>query len=174
MNFSLTTTAATQATTMSSREIAELCDKQHDNVLRDTRKMLQDIGIDGLKFEGMYRDAYGREKNCFNLPKDLTVTLITGYRVDLRYKVIKRLEELETQAKSQAPAVPNFMDPVQAAEAWIAAYKAQQIAQQKVQELQPLATVGARAASHDHSLNRFMRTLAGVSREHSRPAPIHF
>lgn len=81
--------------TMSSREIADLCGKQHDNVMRDIRKMLHDIGQDALNFEGMYSDAYGREKPCFNLPKDLTITLITGYRADLRYKVVKRMEELE-------------------------------------------------------------------------------
>lgn len=174
---SLTTTAATQATTMSSREIAELCDKRHDNVLRDIEKMLAeitDLKTEASDLLSSYKDTTGRLLKEYRLPKDLTVTLITGYRADLRYKVVKRLEELETQTKPQAPAVPNFMDPVQAAEAWIAAYKAQQIAQQKVEELQPLAIVGARAASHDHSLNRFMRTLAGVCREHIRPAPDRF
>lgn len=173
MNFALTTTAATQATTMSSREIAELCDKRHDHVIADIKKMLQELGLVAPSFRGNYLASNGKLNPCFNLPKDLTFTLITGYRADLRYKVIKRLEELETQVQAQAPAVPNFMDPVQAAEAWIAAYKAQQIAQQKVEELQPLATVGARAASHDHSLNRFMRTLAGGG-EDTRPAPGSF
>lgn len=95
------------AVTMSSREIADLCGKQHDNVMRDIRKMMQDIGQDALKFEGMYQDAYGREKPCFNLPKDLTVTLITGYRADLRYKVVKRLEQLEEEKQRGGFQVPQ-------------------------------------------------------------------
>jgi hypothetical protein len=37
------------------------------------------------------------------------VTLITGYRADLRYKVVKRLEELEIQARQP---VINLSDPV--------------------------------------------------------------
>lgn len=108
MNIDLIT-AGQQPLTMSSREIAELCGKKHDNVMRDIRKMLQDIGQDVLRFEAMYQDAYGRDKPCFNLPKDLTVTLITGYRADLRYKVVRRLEELEKQ--SRTPALPDLSDP---------------------------------------------------------------
>ncbi len=93
--------------TMSSREIADLCEKRHDNVMADINKMLLDIGIDALKFQGIYLDAYNREKPCFNLPKDLTVTLITGYRADLRYKVVKRLEQLEGQGAWAAIDVRN-------------------------------------------------------------------
>lgn len=91
--------------TMSSREIAELCEKRHAHVLRDIEQMLQDIGEPkfGLaKFEAEYIDAQGKPRKEYRLPKDLTVTLITGYRADLRYKVVKRLEELEGQG---TPAV---------------------------------------------------------------------
>jgi phage regulator Rha-like protein len=38
-----------QTFTMSSREIAHLCEKQHKHILRDIEKMLQDIA--GLRFE---------------------------------------------------------------------------------------------------------------------------
>ena len=43
-NFPIVGLAAGQHITMSSREIAELCEKRHDHVLRDIEKMLQDIG----------------------------------------------------------------------------------------------------------------------------------
>lgn len=83
---------------MSSREIADLCDKRHAHILRDIEKMIQDIdepkfGL--VDFEHEYQDAKGQMRKEYRLPKDLTVTLITGYRADLRYKVVKRLEELE-------------------------------------------------------------------------------
>jgi len=95
----ITATDAANAPTMSSREIAELCGKRHDNVVRDIEKMLREI-ID-LKFEAneflsSYKDSIGRTLKEYRLPKDLTVTLVTGYRADLRYKVVKRLEELES------------------------------------------------------------------------------
>lgn len=89
--------------TMSSREIAELCEKRHDHVLRDIEKMLQDIdapNFGAVDFEAKYQDGKGEWRKEYRLPKDLTVTLITGYRADLRYKVVKRLEELEGQAKA--------------------------------------------------------------------------
>lgn len=87
--------------TMSSREIAELCEKRHDHVIRDIEKMLADIdapNFGAVDFLASYRDAKGETRKEYRLPKDLTVTLITGYRADLRYKVVKRLEELEAQA----------------------------------------------------------------------------
>jgi len=55
-------------------------------------------------------DAYKREKPCFNLPRDLTETLITGYSTPLRHKVVVRLRELEAQAAKPAP-VANLNDP---------------------------------------------------------------
>jgi phage regulator Rha-like protein len=86
---------------MSSREIAQLCEKRHDNILRDIEKMIQDIG--GLRFElssfeAEYTTPQNKKAKEYRLPKDLTVTLITGYCADLRYRVVKRLEELESQS----------------------------------------------------------------------------
>ncbi|MDO5643448.1 MAG: phage regulatory protein/antirepressor Ant [Paracoccus sp. (in: a-proteobacteria)] len=97
--------ANSQIPTMSSREIADLCEKRHDHVLRDIEKMLQDIAdpkFGASDFLSSYTDSTGRTLKEYRLPKDLTVTLITGYRADLRYKVVKRLEELEAQAPKPA------------------------------------------------------------------------
>jgi len=80
---------------MSSREIAELTGKEHRNVMRDIRNMLEDLGEDVLKFERIYLDAYGREKPCFHLPKDLTITLVSGYSPVLRHRIVTRWMELE-------------------------------------------------------------------------------
>lgn len=94
-----------EALTMSSREIATLCEKRHDHVLRDIEKMLRDIdapNFGAVDFTTEYRDAKGEARKEYRLPKDLTVTLITGYRADLRYRVVKRLEELEGKQKHSA------------------------------------------------------------------------
>ncbi len=98
--------------TMSSREIAELCEKRHDHVLRDIEKMLADIGAPKFgvaDFEAEYLDSQGKPRKEYRLPKDLTVTLITGYRADLRYKVVKRLEELEERGSSTMLSGPQLM-----------------------------------------------------------------
>jgi hypothetical protein len=52
-----------------------------------------------LKKRTKTRKGNGAKNNAS--PKDLTVTLITGYRVDLRYRGIKRLEELEKENQSR-------------------------------------------------------------------------
>lgn len=94
----LINTMAGGPVTMTSREIAELCEKRHDHVLRDIERMLLDIDAPNfgvVDFEAQYQDAKGEWRKEFRLPKDLTITLVTGYRADLRYKVVKKLEELE-------------------------------------------------------------------------------
>jgi phage regulator Rha-like protein len=42
---------------MSSVEIADLCDKEHRNVLRNIRSILGEASIGALKFERTYLDA---------------------------------------------------------------------------------------------------------------------
>ncbi|CUH76271.1 Rha family transcriptional regulator [Tropicibacter naphthalenivorans] len=87
-----------QALTMSSREIADLCEKQHTHVIRDIEKMMQEIGqpkFGPADFLNEYKDAQGKTRKEYRLPRDLTVTLMTGYRADLRYKVVTRLEDLD-------------------------------------------------------------------------------
>jgi phage antirepressor YoqD-like protein len=104
------------ARTMSSREIAELTEKEHFNVLADIRKMLADLGITDLSFQGSYTDSTGRRLPLFNLPEDLTLTLVSGYSVQMRHRIVKRWQELE--ARNTPVALPDFADPVAAARAW--------------------------------------------------------
>lgn len=81
--------------TMSSREIAELTGKRHAHVLRDIERMFSENEINEPKFGSVYEDAKGEERKCYNLPRDLTYTLIAGYRSDLRLKIVRRWMELE-------------------------------------------------------------------------------
>lgn len=105
----------TNTLTMSSREIAKLTGKRHDHVIRDIEKMLDDVKIDRPKFGGVYLDAKGEKRKCYNLPKNLTLNLIAGYRADLRLKIIDRWLELEqgtlSQSNKAVPASPpNLTD----------------------------------------------------------------
>jgi len=93
---------------MSSREIAELTGKAHAHVMRDIRAMLEQVGEGQSKFGSAYEDAQGKTRECYNLPRDLTYTLITGYRADLRHKIITRWMELETAVlQPPVPAIPQ-------------------------------------------------------------------
>lgn len=89
--------------TMSSREIAGLCEKRHDHVMVDIRNMLNELKIQSPEFSGDYIDSKGRTYPCFYLPKDLTLTLIAGYNVILRKRIIDRWQELEAKQTERLP-----------------------------------------------------------------------
>lgn len=89
---------------MSSREIAELTGKMHTHVIRDIRHMLAHLGDEpNLSHVLETKDARGYTER-FDLPKDLTITLVSGYNVQMRYAITKRWMELEAQ---QAPSLPT-------------------------------------------------------------------
>ena len=81
---------------MTSREIAELTGKRHDNVMADIRKMLSELGLDATEFSGTYRTDRGNEYECFNLPKRETLILVSGYSIPMRARIVDRWEALET------------------------------------------------------------------------------
>lgn len=113
--------------TMSSREIAELTKKRHDNVIRDIRNMLAQI-YDGVaddflpeKFlenqlpsdlrAGISVSEYGTNNAKqpvyeYLLDKAHTLTLITGYDAKRRHAINKRWLELEEAAHQPVPQVP--------------------------------------------------------------------
>lgn len=88
---------------MTSLEIAGLCEKRHDNVMSDIRNMLTLLNIQSPEFLGDYRDDKGRSYPCFHLPKDLCLTLVSGYSVILRKRIIDRWLELEQLNQSKVP-----------------------------------------------------------------------
>lgn len=54
-----------QPLTMSSREIADLCEKNHAHVMRDIRTMLDGLEIGQSTFGSTYTDAQGEEGELF-------------------------------------------------------------------------------------------------------------
>ena len=101
----------TQNITMTSREIAELTGKRHDNVMRDTRNMLLELyGDEGvLKFEDTIIDQQnGQEYAVYTLPKRETMILVSGYSITMRAKIIDRWQELEAGKKSELNAFEFF------------------------------------------------------------------
>ena len=96
--------------TMSSKEIAELTGKRHDNVLRDTRQMLQELDLlnnSFLSYKGfqVVNDDKGRTAEIL-LNKELSLTLVSGYNVKMRHAIIKRWQELEAQQAAKPAELP--------------------------------------------------------------------
>jgi anti-repressor protein len=140
--------------TMSSREIAELTGKEHRTVLLDIRVMLCDLypksGVNPSFFSYLEKSRVSSLESIADyhaiakkgvklhldnlgdlaeilLPKRETLVLISGYRVDLRARIIDRWQELE--AKQIEPKIPDFTKPAIAARAWADEYeRAQRLA----------------------------------------------
>lgn len=86
-----------ETATMSSREIAKLCEKQHYHVKRDIETMFEQLEMDVSKFGYIYLDGMNRQQTEYLLNKDLTLTLVSGYNVKVRHAIIQRWQELENQ-----------------------------------------------------------------------------
>lgn len=97
--------------TMSSREIAGLTGKQHKDVLRDIRVMRTALQGDGADLRHLLEHKDGRGYTAeFLLDRTLTETLLTGYSIPLRHRVVTRLRELESVSQHhQAIAVPRTL-----------------------------------------------------------------
>ncbi|EIW9271354.1 Rha family transcriptional regulator [Klebsiella variicola] len=87
-----------QLISMTSKEIAELTGKRHDNVIRDVRKMLDEIYPDGglLSFEDTYVNTQnGETYSMYRLDRKHTFILVSGYCVQLRAKCYDHIQMLE-------------------------------------------------------------------------------
>lgn len=95
--------------TMSTLEISQLTAKAHKNIIRDVRKMIAVLTADGsdLSHVREERDSRGYT-TAYHLDRELTETLITGYDVALRHRVIRRLHELEGQVIGRI-AIPSTL-----------------------------------------------------------------
>lgn len=136
---------------MSSREIAELMDKQHKHVMRDIKSLVEQGAINGSNFGLVnYTDRKGEERPEFLLDFDATMTLITGYDAKRRAAVIKRWRELET-----GEAVPAFQIPQTLADALqLAADQARELDGQRkqIETMQPKALFADAVSASDTSI----------------------
>ncbi len=94
---------------MSTREIAQLTGKSHDNVLRDARRLVEE-GV--LKSE---ETPYTHPQNRQSYPEFLlshrdTLVLVSGYSAKLRAKIIDRWQELEGRVIAQVQIPQTFAE----------------------------------------------------------------
>lgn len=135
---------------MTSLDIAEIVEKKHQHIMRDIRNEIETLGEEiGQSIFGRtsYTDKSNRQKPCYEFSKDGAMQLALKYDAKTRYKVIKRIEELESGQAQKAK--PSYMidDPVKRAETWIDEQKEKQqlettnqMLEQRVAEYEPKVT----------------------------------
>ena len=102
----------TQEVLMSSREIAKLCEKRHDNVLRDIERLnatYTEMGLLKIKETLYTHEQNGMQYREFLLNRAQCVDLVSGYRADMRIRINRRWMELEEQIRQPVHAIPQTL-----------------------------------------------------------------
>lgn len=96
--------------TMSSVEIAEVCGARHNDVVATIRRLFsQGVLRESRETLRDHRHADGgRPTKVFDLTKRDTLVVVSGYRAELRARIIDRWEDLERGA---GRALPDLNDP---------------------------------------------------------------
>src|SRR5690625_4047321 len=110
-------------TTLTSLEVAEMVGREHYDVMKDIRRIMEHLG-EGTSsvtyfIESNYRDVQGKERPMFRLTKkgcELYATRMTGERgTQFAVKYIERFNEMERHIKEQSQQVPSLELALQAA-----------------------------------------------------------
>ena len=160
-----------QVPAVTSLQIAEAFGKEHYNVIRDIRSILNmdEDGFGALNFEvSSYLSEQNKEMPMYIMSRDGFVLLSMGFTGDkaraMKIAYIARFNEMEEELRNPSTRLPNFNNPVEAARAWADAKEAEMLAQAQVQVLAPKAdTYDNVVADRQCTLTDFARKLSGVN-----------
>lgn len=90
---------------MTSLDIAEITRKQHSHIMRDIRQEIEKLKDFNQSIFGLveYKDQKGEKRPCYEFGKDGAMQLALKYDAVVRYKLIKKIEELEQRNKPKLP-----------------------------------------------------------------------
>lgn len=154
----------TKPLTMSTRQIAELTGKNHKDVMRDFRRMIDSLEkgseLAGRNFalgyfvESSYFDKNNQSRPMYELDEDLCNTLVMGYDAPLRFKIAKEWR-LMKEGKANVPVNPyeHFEETD-----WI------ELALEKTRENKRLVDLHIRRAIDAHSLTRLLGEKRGSTK----------
>lgn len=150
-----TSAALVDNATMSSIEIAELCNKEPAKVHLDIQRILAEVDIDSRDFASEYKARNGQMYKCYNLPKRECDLVVSGYVAKYRLAIIDRWQELES--KTTLPS------PTQLALLVIESEKQKEIAQQEVARLQGVCNTITAQFAQGVPAPKFCKQLNGVN-----------
>ncbi|MBQ0957042.1 phage antirepressor KilAC domain-containing protein [Serratia symbiotica] len=107
---SLLQAISSEAITMSSREIAALTQKRHFDVMRDIERMFEQLGEDPQGCaQNFVHPQNSQQYREYQLDREHTECLITGYSATLRMRIIRRLRELEGTTAPLPQTLPEAL-----------------------------------------------------------------
>ncbi|VVP78765.1 phage antirepressor KilAC domain-containing protein [Pseudomonas fluorescens] len=112
--------------TMSSREIADLTGKRHDNVMQVIRSLVLDQILTPESQESSF-DHRGNTYACWDLSKRDSLVLVARLSPEFTARIVDRWMELESR---QVVTLPDFSNPAASARAWAEQFELQQAAQE--------------------------------------------
>lgn len=168
---------------VTSLQVAEAFGKRHANVLRDIEKTFSQVSeiFGKLNFElteytTVNNLGFEVRQPCYLLSKDGLLMVTMGYTTPDAMRVkeayIQRFNEMEAElarreripADPTALGLPDFRDPVEAAQAWAREVEGRREAEGKLALAEPKAAVyDAVVADKTLSLRDFCRRLTGVN-----------
>lgn len=98
---------------LDSREVAEMVDKQHNDLLKDIRRYIEQLGEGNIPHtdfftESQYTDKSNRQKPCYLVTKkgcEFIAHKLTGVKgTEFTAKYINRFHEMEDVIKTQLPS----------------------------------------------------------------------
>lgn len=114
------------STTITSLEVAEMVEKQHNELLKDIRRYVEQLGewkIPHAEFfkENTYIDTQGKERPCFDVSRkgcEYIANKLTGVKgAVFTAKFINRFHDMEDYIKSDSGMLISFKEQVQSLEA---------------------------------------------------------
>lgn len=157
--------AAGNNATMSSREIADLCEARHNDVVATIRRLF-DQGI--LResrniLRAIPPEGRGRPIEVYDLTKRDTLVVASGYNAELRARIIDRWQELEARAADPMQALGN---PETLRHLLLGYTEKVTALESKVEELSPKAEALDRLSASDGSVTFTQAAkLIGVKRD---------
>ena len=123
----------TPATTMSSREIAELVESRHDNV-KVAMERLAERGVIKLPALQEVKNHLGQTVSEYRVCKRDSYIIVAQLSPEFTARLVDRWQELEdAKVKSQ---LPDFSNPVLAARAWADEVEKRQLIEQEKKALE--------------------------------------
>lgn len=123
-----------QQATMSSREIADLVESRHADVMRSIERLMERGVIAGYAPMAYTHEQNGVQYKEYRLNKRDTLVVVAQLSPEFTARVVDRWQELEAMT---AVALPDFTNPAEAARAWAHEFEQKQQAQQALEVARP-------------------------------------